>query len=83
MFSPQQLMQLMSMVQQPNSNPINIIQQMVGKNNPLMNRAMQMGEGKSPQELAVIARNLARSKGMTDEQFNQLLDQYGLTAPQQ
>lgn len=83
MFNPQQLMQLMAMVQQPNSNPMNIIQQMVGKNNPLMNRAMQMGEGKSPQELAVIARNLARSKGMTDEQFNQLLDQYGLTAPQQ
>ena len=83
MFSPQQLMQLMSMVQQPNSNPMNIIQQMVGKNNPLMNRAMQMGEGKSPQELAVIARNLARSKGMTDEQFNQFLGQYGLTANQQ
>ena len=83
MFNPQQLMQLMAMVQQPNSNPMNIIQQMVGKNNPLMNRAMQMGEGKSPQELAVIARNLARSKGMTDEQFNQLLGQYGLTASQQ
>ena len=83
MFSPQQMMQLMSMVQQPNANPMNVIQQMVGRNNPLMNRAMQMGEGKSPQELAVIARNLARSKGMTDEQFNQLLGQYGLTAPQQ
>ena len=83
MFSPQQLMQLMAMVQQPNSNPMNIIQQMVGKNNPLINRAMQMGEGKSPQELAVIARNLARSKGMTDEQFSQFLGQYGLTANQQ
>ena len=47
MFNPQQLMQLMSMVQQPNSNPMNIIQQMVGKYNPLMNRAMQMGEGKN------------------------------------
>lgn len=82
MFNPQQMMQLMSMVQQPNTNPMNVIQQMVGRNNPLMSRAMQMGEGKSPQELAVIARNLARSKGLTDEQFNQFLNQYGLMAPQ-
>lgn len=83
MFSPQQMMQLMSMVQQPNANPMNVIQQMVGRNNPLMSRAMQMGEGKSPQELAAIARNLAHSKGMTDEQFNQFLGQYGLMANQQ
>lgn len=46
--------------------------------NPLLSRAMQMGKGKNPQELAMIARNLARQQGMNDQQFAQLLSQFGI-----
>ena len=46
--------------------------------NPLLSRAMQMGKGKNPQELAMIARNLARQQSMNDQQFAQLLGQFGI-----
>ncbi len=55
-----------------------MIMQEVAKSNPLMQRAIQMGQGKSPQELAAIARNLASQQGISPEQFNSLLKQFGL-----
>ena len=48
-------------------------------NNPLLARAMQMSRGKSPQELAMIARNLAKQQGINDQQFAQLLSQFGIS----
>lgn len=47
-------------------------------NDPLMGRAMQMGKGKSPDEMKNIVRNLARQKGWTDEQLGQFLSAFGL-----
>ena len=46
--------------------------------NPLLSRAMQMAQGKNPQELAMIARNLAKQQGINDQQFAQLLGQFGI-----
>ena len=46
--------------------------------NPLLSRAMQMAQGKNPQELAMIAHNLAKQQGMNDHQFAQLLNQFGI-----
>lgn len=73
---PQQMMQLMGMLQNSN-NPMALMQSMFG-NNPIMQRAMQMGQGKSPEELQKTALNLAQQKGMSPEQLNQFLSQFGL-----
>lgn len=39
-----------------------IMQQLAGTN-PLMSRAMQMGQGKSPEQMQTLVRNLAKQKG--------------------
>lgn len=70
------IFQMMQMVQQA-GNPMGIMQQFAGQN-PLMSRAMQMGQGKSPEQIQNIVRNLAKQKGMNDEQLNQFLNQFGL-----
>lgn len=76
MFNPMVMAQIMSQLQQSN-NPMGMMQNMFGQN-PLMQRAMMMSQGKSPQEMQQIVRNLARQKGMSDEQLNQMLGQFGL-----
>lgn len=73
MYNMQQVMQMLA----SGGNP-GMIMQEVAKTNPLMQRAMEMGRGKSPQELAAIARNLASQQGISPEQFNSLLKQFGL-----
>lgn len=37
-----------------------------------------MGQGKSQQQMQTLVRNLAKQKGMNDEQLNQFLSQFGL-----
>ena len=69
-------MQLLGMIQQSN-NPMAMIQQMAGQN-PLMGRALQMGRGKSVEEVEGIAKNLAKQRGMDSNQFNQFLSSFGL-----
>ena len=59
------------------NNPMGLMQNMFG-NNPLMQRAMMMGQGKSPQQLQQIVQNLARQRGMNPEQLNQMLANFGL-----
>lgn len=68
--------QLIGMLQHA-QNPVGMIQQMAGTD-PLMGRAMQMGQGKSPDEMKAIVRNLARQKGWSDEQLGQFLSPFGL-----
>lgn len=69
-------MQLMVLLNQSN-NPMELIQNMAGQN-PLMGRALQMGQGKSVDELKVIAQNLARQRGMNEKQLGQFLSGLGL-----
>lgn len=76
MFNPMQMMQLMGQLQS-STNPMALIQNMFG-DNPIMQRAMQMGQGKSPEQMQQIVRNLAQQKGMNEQQLNQFLSQYGL-----
>lgn len=56
-----------------------MMQQMINKmlkSNPLFNRAQQMAQGKSEQELKQIASNLCQQRGIDLEQaFNQFQDQ--------
>lgn len=69
-------MQLMGLLNQSN-NHLELIQNMAGQN-PLMGRALQMGKGKSVDELKVIAQNLARQRGMNEKQLGQFLSGLGL-----
>lgn len=69
-------MQLMGLLNQSN-NPMELIQNMAGQN-PLVGRALQMGQGKSVDELKVIAKNLARQRGMDEKQLGQFLSGLGL-----
>ena len=76
MFPPQMMHQLMGMLQNSN-NPMAVMQNMFG-NDPIMQRAMQMAQGKSPEQLQQTVRNLAQQRGMRTDQLNQFLSQYGL-----
>ena len=73
MYNMQQIMQMLA----SGGNP-GMMMQEIAKTNPLMQRAMEMGQGKTPQELAAIARNLAAQQGIGPEQFNSLMKQFGL-----
>ena len=37
-----------------------------------------MGQGKSPEQLQQIARNLAQQRGISPEQFNMMMSNFGL-----
>lgn len=69
-------MQIMGLLQQSN-NPMALLQQLAS-NNPLMGRAMQMGQGRSVDELKVIAQNLARQRGMSDTQYRNFISSFNL-----
>ena len=45
-----------------------MMQQMLG-NNSQFNRAMQMANGKTPQEIEIVMQNLCKEKGIDFEQF--------------
>lgn len=69
-------MQLMGQLQN-SGNPAAMMQQMFG-GNPLFQRAMQMANGKNPQQLQQTVINLARQQGINDQQLAQLLNNFGL-----
>lgn len=71
-MNPMQIMQLL----QTTNNPMMLLQHFSG--NPIMQRAMQMGQGKSEEQLRETARNLARQNGMDDNAFNQFIGQFGM-----
>lgn len=48
------------------------------QSDPIAKRVLDMCQGKSPEELAGIVQNLGNSAGMSKEQLNQFLSQYGL-----
>lgn len=70
-------MQILAMLQS-SGNPMMMLSQMA-QQNPMMDRAMQMGKGKDEMQLKNTVRNLAKQRGMNDEQLNQLLGNFGLT----
>lgn len=69
-------MQMLAMLQN-NPNPIAMIQQMAG-NDPVMQRTMQMVQGKSPEQIQQIIRNIANTNGMSEQQLQQFVSQFGL-----
>lgn len=67
---------ILSMVQTFNSggNPMQMIEQMA-KQDPYMAQAMQMIQGKSPQQLQVMAQNMAQERGID---INQMIRDLGI-----
>lgn len=70
-------MQIMAMLQN-SGNPMMMLTQLA-QQNPMMSRAMQMGKGKNEVQLKETVRNLAKQRGMSDEQLQQMLSNFGLT----
>ena len=61
---------------QRGQNPINLMQTMA-QQNPQVAQALQMMQGKSPQQLQQMAQNMARERGVD---LNQMLRQMGINA---
>lgn len=69
-------MQLIQMVQN-SRNPLAIMQNMFG-NNPIFQKALQMGQGKNEMEIQQIIRNVAQSKGMSNNDLANFISRFGL-----
>ena len=76
MTNQNQQTQMTNQGQQP--NPLQILNSKFG-NRPEYGQVMQMVQGKSPQELAQIARNLANSYGIPIQQLQAMARQFGLS----
>lgn len=47
-------------------------------NNPIFNRAVQMVQGKSEEEIKQVVKNMAQQRGMNIQQLESMLSQFGL-----
>lgn len=74
MINPMMLMQML----QGSNNPMMMLTQ-VAQQNPIMGRAVQMGKGKNEVQMKNTVRNLAKQRGMSDEQLQQFVGNFGLT----
>lgn len=70
------MMQILQMLQ-GGTNPIEMLQQMMGQD-PRAGQAMKLLQGKSPQQMRTMAQNMAQQRGMSLEQF---AGQFGLHLP--
>ena len=59
------------------SNPAGMVQSMFGSN-PLFQRAVEMAKGKSPEEIKQTALNIAQQRGISKEQAQQILSNFGI-----
>lgn len=58
-------------------NPKAMLTQMA-QQNPVLGRAIQMTDGKSPQDINTIAKNLCQQQGVDfDQAFSQFKQQFG------
>lgn len=69
-------MQILNLLQN-NANPMAMMNQMFG-NNPIFQQVMQMTQGKNPNQIQQIIKNVAHERGMNDQQLNQFINQFGL-----
>ena len=76
MLNPMQMMQAFGQLKTA-QNPLQMMQQMFN-GDPAFSRAMQMAQGKSPQQIEQIVRNLCKERGIDFEQFKQNFGQFGM-----
>lgn len=72
-------MEMMQMFNQlkGTSNPMGVMQQMFG-GNPAFQQALNMAQGKTPEQLQQTFMNLAQTKGMNPQAISNLMQQFGL-----
>lgn len=75
-MNPLTMMQMFNQIKGSN-NPMGMMQQMFG-NNPMFGRAMEMAQGKSPEQLKETVMNLAKQRGIDPQQAKQMLSQFGI-----
>lgn len=68
-------MQLLAMLN--NSGNPNMLLQQMAQQNPLLNRALTMAQGKSPAEIRAIAVNLAKQQGMSEQDVDNMVKSFG------
>lgn len=77
MFNPMQMMGMLN----GRSNPQQMVSQILSQqlqSNPLFQRAQEMAQGKTPQELEQVARNLCQQRGIDlDSAMNQFKQMMG------
>lgn len=71
-----QILNMMSMKSNPQAFQNMMSQQL--QSNPLFKRAQQMADGKSPEEIQHICKNLCQQKGIDlDQAIDQFKNQFG------
>lgn len=76
MLNPMQMMQAFGQLRGA-QNPMQMMQQMFS-GNPAFSRAVEMAQGKSPQQIEQIMRNLCQERGIDYDQFKQNFSQFGM-----
>ena len=74
MNNPLQLFQMLS----GSGNPMQMMMEMLG-NNPMLNQAYQMVNGKSPEQIRTVINNVANQKGISKQQLQQMASQFGVS----
>lgn len=69
-------MQLFNMVSN-SQNPVGMMKQMFG-DNPFLQQAMRMTEGKSPDAMKEVIFNVAKQKGIPMEQVSNIAKMFGM-----
>ncbi len=69
-------MQMMEMLQ--NSNNPQAVMEKLASQNPQLQQAMRLSQGKNPQQLQQMAANLAKEKGVNLQEF---MKQMGINRP--
>lgn len=72
-MNPMQLFQMFNNSQ----NPMGMMKQMLG-DNPYMQQAMKMAEGKNPFEIKEIIQNVAQQKGIPMDQLTSMANMFGM-----
>lgn len=76
MQNPMQLIQMLNQIRN-SGNPMAVMQSVFG-NNPAYNRAMEMAKGKKPQEMEQVIKNMAKERGIDENQLKQMASVFGI-----
>ena len=73
------MMQMLNMMRNPNQAIANMLQ-----SNPEMKRAMEMTNGKSPEEIQQVCRNICEQRHINYDQalgqFKEIMSQFGINS---
>lgn len=71
MFNPLQIMQMFNQLKS-NQNPMQLMQQLMG-NDPRFQRAVEMMNGRTPEEMEQVLKNVCQQQGLDYNQLKAML----------